>query len=72
MKDEHFDIVATGIQFGLCGCLSTVSTFIAEFGAMRESVDPWKAYVYAFTTMIVSFVFGTFIYSVPVWAKSWS
>ncbi|CAI9274838.1 unnamed protein product [Lactuca saligna] len=45
VKDEHFGIVATGIQFGLCGCLSTVSTFIAEFGAMRESVDPWKALV---------------------------
>ncbi|TQD91337.1 hypothetical protein C1H46_023088 [Malus baccata] len=40
------DIVATGIQFGFLGCLSTVSTFIAEFNAMRESKYPWRAYAY--------------------------
>ncbi|KAL8216373.1 hypothetical protein R6Q57_023210 [Mikania cordata] len=72
VKDKHFNTVATGIQFGLCGCLSTVSTFIAEFAAMRESMHPWRAYAYAFTTMIISFALGTLIFSVPVWVKGWS
>ncbi|XP_024161481.1 fluoride export protein 1 isoform X4 [Rosa chinensis] len=63
------DIVATGIQFGFLGCLSTVSTFIAEFNAMRESKYPWRAYIYATVTICTSFCLGTLIYSVPVWAK---
>ncbi|XP_071692575.1 fluoride export protein 1-like [Rutidosis leptorrhynchoides] len=71
-SNKHFTIVATGIQFGLCGCLSTVSTFIAEYSAMSQSLRPWRAYVYALTTITVSFSLGTVIYSVPVWTKGWS
>lgn len=59
--------VASSIQFGMLGCLSTVSTFMAEFNAMRESDHPWRAYAYAFLTIAVSFAIGTVIYSVPVW-----
>ncbi|KAF2568652.1 hypothetical protein F2Q68_00023783, partial [Brassica cretica] len=58
--------VASGVQFGLLGCLSTVSTFMAEFNAMRESDYPWRAYAYAFFTIAVSFAMGTIIYSAPV------
>ncbi|GJU12046.1 fluoride export protein 2 [Tanacetum coccineum] len=72
VNDKHFDVVASGIQFGLCGCLSTVSTFIAEYRAMEESEHPWRAYVYALTSIIISFALGTLIYSVPVWTKGWS
>ncbi|RXI00180.1 hypothetical protein DVH24_037728 [Malus domestica] len=60
------DIVATGIQFGFLGCLSTVSTFIAEFNAMRESKYPWRAYAYATATICTSFGLGILIYCVPV------
>ncbi|XP_062107383.1 fluoride export protein 1 isoform X2 [Humulus lupulus] len=63
------DTITTGIQLGFLGCLSTVSTFIAEFNAMRESKHPWRAYVYAMITICVSFGLGTLIYSVPVWTK---
>ncbi|XP_020226405.1 uncharacterized protein LOC109808018 isoform X2 [Cajanus cajan] len=38
------DTVVAGIQFGLMGCLSTVSTFAAEFHAMRKSNHPWRAF----------------------------
>ncbi|KAG2241453.1 hypothetical protein Bca4012_034999 [Brassica carinata] len=58
--------VASGIQFGLLGCLSTVSTFMAEFNAMRESDYPWRAYAYASFTIAVSFAMGTILYSAPV------
>ncbi|KAK9903650.1 hypothetical protein M0R45_001072 [Rubus argutus] len=65
------DIVATTIQFGFLGCLSTVPAFIAEFNAMRESKHPWRAYLYAIVTICTSFCLGTLIYSVPVWAKGY-
>ncbi|KAJ7959103.1 UPF0695 membrane protein C977.11/PB8B6.06c family [Quillaja saponaria] len=65
------DTVATGIQFGLLGCLSTVSTFAAEFHARRESMHPWRAYVYAMITFSASFGLGTLIYSVPVWTRGY-
>ncbi|CAK9139864.1 unnamed protein product [Ilex paraguariensis] len=71
VKTKTCDTVATGIQFGLLGCLSTVSTFIAEFHAMRESRHPWRAYTYAMLTIMISFGFGTLIYSVPVWTKAY-
>lgn len=66
---ERVEMVASGLQLGLLGCLSTVSTFAAEFNAMRLSEEPWTAYVYATLTMAISFGFGILIYSVPVWVK---
>ncbi|KAM3378293.1 fluoride export protein 1 [Capsicum galapagoense] len=66
------DTVASGIQFGFLGCLSTVSTFIAEFHAMRGSKYPWRAYVYMLCTTLISFVLGTLIYSVPVWVENFN
>ncbi|KAM0976562.1 hypothetical protein FF1_019536 [Malus domestica] len=65
------NIVATGIQFGFLGCLSTVSTFIAEFNAMRESKYPWRAYAYAMATICTSFGLGILIYCVPVWTRAY-
>lgn len=64
--------VASGIQFGLLGCLSTVSTFMAEFNAMRESTSSWRAYAYALITILISFGLGILIYSVPVWTKGYN
>ncbi|KAL3638798.1 hypothetical protein CASFOL_016705 [Castilleja foliolosa] len=69
VKTKNCDTVASGLQFGLLGCLSTVSTFIAEFHAMRESSYPWRAYAYASITFLVSFLLGTLIYSVPAWER---
>lgn len=69
VKTERVETVASGLQLGLLGCLSTVSTFVAEFNAMRLSEEPWRAYAYSALTMSISFGFGVLIYSVPVWAK---
>ncbi|PIA26998.1 hypothetical protein AQUCO_08400039v1 [Aquilegia coerulea] len=71
VNTENFETIATGIQFGFLGCLSTVSTFIAEFHAMLESKHPWRAFVYAAITLLPSFIVGTLIYSVPVWTKGY-
>ncbi|KAF6173761.1 hypothetical protein GIB67_025694 [Kingdonia uniflora] len=69
VNTKKCDIIVTGIQFGLLGCLSTVSTFIAEYHAMRESKYPWRAHAYAAITILPSFIIGTLIYSIPVWTK---
>lgn len=64
--------VATAIQFGLLGCLSTVSTFIAEVHLLRQSKHPWRGNVYALVTLVASFGLGTLIYSVPVWTRGYN
>lgn len=71
VNSKSCDTVATGLQFGLMGCLSTVSTFIAEFHAMRESSHIWRAYAYAAFTIVASFSLGTFFYSLPVWTQGY-
>ncbi|KAE9587182.1 putative fluoride ion transporter CrcB [Lupinus albus] len=63
------DTIVAGIQFGLMGCLSTVSTFVAEFNTMRKGIHPWRAYAYAIITICVSFSLGILIYCVPVWTR---
>ncbi|OVA11679.1 CrcB-like protein [Macleaya cordata] len=72
VKTERCEIIATGIQLGFLGCLSTVSTFIAEYHAMIQSERPWRAHVYAAITILLSFGLGTLIYSIPiVWLGFW-
>ncbi|XP_023913034.1 uncharacterized protein LOC112024655 isoform X2 [Quercus suber] len=71
VNSQTCDTVASGIQLGFLGCLSTLSTFIAEFNAMRESEHPWRAYAYVLITVCISFGLGILIYSVPVWTKGY-
>ncbi|KAJ4954481.1 hypothetical protein NE237_011264 [Protea cynaroides] len=71
VNTQKCDTIATGIQFGFLGCLSTVSTFMAEFYAMRNSSHPWRAHAYALTTILLSFILGTLIYSVPALTKGY-
>ncbi|XP_050212391.1 fluoride export protein 1-like [Mercurialis annua] len=63
--------ISTGIQLGFLGCLSTVSTFIAEYNAMEESNKMWRAYAYALATILMSFGLGILIYAVPVWTRGY-
>lgn len=72
MDTTTCNTVASSIQFGLLGCLSTVSTLMAEFNAMRESDYPWRAYAYVSFTLAVSFAIGIVIYSVPIWVVGFS
>ncbi|XP_039132976.1 uncharacterized protein LOC120270039 [Dioscorea cayenensis subsp. rotundata] len=65
-------IIVSGIQFGFLGCLSTVSTFVAEVFAMRQSGHILRATAYMLLTIIPSFGFGTLIYSLPVWLKHYN
>ncbi|CAD6204542.1 unnamed protein product [Miscanthus lutarioriparius] len=66
---ERSSTIISGIQLGFLGCLSTVSTFAAEVYTMRRSGQIARAFVYAASTFLLSFVLGTLVYSVPVWEK---
>lgn len=61
------ELVASGIQMGLLGCLGTVSTFAAEIHAMTQSKHPWRADVYTALTIVPSLISGVLVYSLPVW-----
>ncbi|KAI3936675.1 hypothetical protein MKX01_034104 [Papaver californicum] len=71
VNTESCQMITTGIQFGFLGCLSTVSTFAAEYYAMSQTKHSWRAHVYAAITILPSFGLGTLIYSLPVWAKGY-
>ncbi|KAL9396178.1 hypothetical protein Peur_010431 [Populus x canadensis] len=57
VRTKTCDTIATGIQLGFLVCLSTVSTFIAEYNAMEESQKNWRAYADALITIAVSVYF---------------
>ncbi|KAF8026612.1 hypothetical protein BT93_F3181 [Corymbia citriodora subsp. variegata] len=57
VNTKNCDNIVMGVQMGFLGCLSTVSTFIGEFNAMRHREHPWHAYAYAFATIFISFYF---------------
>lgn len=69
VNTKRCGIIVSGVQFGFLGCLSTVSTFVAEVYAMRQSGHSGRALAYVALTVITSFALGTLVYSVPVWAK---
>ncbi|MCL7038088.1 hypothetical protein MKW94_005957 [Papaver nudicaule] len=69
VNSESWQMITTGIQFGFLGCLSTVSTFAAEYYALSQTKHSWRAHVYAAITILPSFGLGTLIYSLPMWAK---
>ncbi|XP_058088100.1 fluoride export protein 1-like [Magnolia sinica] len=71
VNTKRCEIIVNGIQLGFLGCLSTVSTFVAEVYAMAHSKCPWRAAVYVALTVVPSFALGTLVYSVPVWTKGY-
>ncbi|XP_057835976.1 uncharacterized protein LOC131046294 isoform X1 [Cryptomeria japonica] len=72
VKDHTKRIVIEGLQLGFLGCLSTVSTFVVEVRAMHQSSHPWRAYVYILLSLLPAFIFGTLIYSIPIWIGVYS
>ncbi|XP_078168031.1 fluoride export protein 1-like isoform X1 [Carex rostrata] len=71
VNTKRSGVILSGIQLGFLGCMSTVSTFVAEVYTMRQSGHSGRAFIYSGSTVIVSFVLGTLIYSVPVWTKNY-
>ncbi|CAM6128215.1 unnamed protein product [Calypogeia fissa] len=63
-------LLVGAINLGTLGCLSTVSTFVAEIQIMHEGLNWWRAYAYPIISMVVSLVIGILVYGVPVWCKA--
>ncbi|XP_073002282.1 uncharacterized protein [Typha latifolia] len=72
VNTKRSGIILSGIQLGFLGCLSTVSTFVAEVYTMRQSGHCGRAFIYAASTFLLSFAMGTLIFSVPVWVKHYN
>ncbi|KAL4181026.1 hypothetical protein AMTRI_Chr12g269090 [Amborella trichopoda] len=68
-KTEHYQTVIEVLQLGFLGCMSTVSTFVAEFYSLVESGHVWRAFGYSIFSIGLSFALGTLVYSVAVWTK---
>ena len=71
MTNETGSLLIGGIQLGFLGCLSTVSTFVAEVYTMCVGRMKPKAYAYVFTTLVLGLILSTMLYSSPSWAKGY-
>lgn len=72
VKDKNSKLLLGGLELGFLGCMSTVSTFVAEAYAMYQSSHPWRAFAYVLFTVVVAFILETLIYSIPVWVNGYS
>jgi len=72
VKEKNSNLLLGGLELGFLGCMSTVSTFVAEAYAMYQSSHPWRAFAYVLFTLVVAFILETLIYSIPVWVNGYS
>jgi fluoride ion exporter CrcB/FEX len=60
-------LLVQGLQLGLLGCMSTVSTFVAELYLLHLIANKrWRAYAYAFIMLVCCFAVGVIAYTIPV------
>ncbi|CAI9098569.1 OLC1v1035239C1 [Oldenlandia corymbosa var. corymbosa] len=62
VKNDTFYTIAAALQLGFCGCLSTVSTLVAEHYKLKRGGSLWRAYAYTLGTIAISFTLGIAIY----------
>lgn len=60
--------VLQGVEDGFCGCLTTVSTWVAELNSLRRR----HAYIYGATSVLVSFAVMVLIMGGLKWTDGWS
>ncbi|KAI1005791.1 Fluoride export protein 1 [Podosphaera aphanis] len=60
--------VLQGVQDGFCGCLTTVSTWVAEMTAMKRKL----AYLYGTVSVVVSLCFLIVIMGSMSWTRGWN
>jgi len=56
-----------GVMDGFCGCLTTVSTWVAELGSLRRR----HAYVYGMVTLVTSLALLILIMGSQKWSAGW-
>ncbi|KAH7285987.1 hypothetical protein KP509_33G054300 [Ceratopteris richardii] len=67
MTSDNATLVLGGLQLGFVGCLSTVSTFVAEIYTMHVGRKKSRAYAYTFLTIFLGLTSSIFLYCVPSW-----
>ncbi|KHN97543.1 Camphor resistance CrcB protein [Metarhizium album ARSEF 1941] len=60
--------VLQGVEDGFCGCLTTVSTWVAELNSLRRR----NAYTYGATSIVVSFAIMVLVLGGLRWTDGWS
>ncbi|KZZ90854.1 Camphor resistance CrcB protein [Moelleriella libera RCEF 2490] len=61
-------LVLQGVEDGFCGCLTTVSTWVAELAALKRR----SAYVYGAASILVSFAAMVLIMGGLRWTDGWA
>lgn len=56
-------LLVKGLQIGLLGCMSTVSTFVVEIYALHQSPHRWRAYAYAGIMLFCTFSVGALVFT---------
>lgn len=60
--------VLQGVEDGFCGCLTTVSTWVAELNSLRRR----HSYIYGATSVVVSFAVMVLIMGGLRWTDGWA
>lgn len=63
---EDASLLIGGLQTGLLGCMSTVSTFVTEIYSLHQSPKSWRAYAYFCISFFCSYSMGALTYTLPV------
>lgn len=63
---EDASLLCNGLQIGLLGCMSTVSTFVTEFVSLHQGPKRWRAYTYFCIMFFCSLCMGLLVYTLPV------
>ena len=59
--------VLQGMEDGFCGCLTTVSTWVAELKGLKR----WHAYAYGTASALCGLVFTVVIMGTVLWDRGW-
>ncbi|KAG0597449.1 hypothetical protein M758_UG339600 [Ceratodon purpureus] len=62
---EDASLLCRGLQTGLLGCMSTVSTFVAEIHSLHQGPKRWRAYAYFCIMFFCSYSMGLVVYTLP-------
>ncbi|KAG0574310.1 hypothetical protein KC19_VG253000 [Ceratodon purpureus] len=63
---EDASLLCKGLQTGLLGCMSTVSTFVTEIHSLHQGPKRWRAYAYFCIMFVCSYSMGLLVYTLPV------
>lgn len=62
--------ILTGVATGLCGCLTTVSTFAVELSSLSSTYTTWSSYMYAASSIGVAQVGMIVVRGALQWTSS--